>query len=102
MGRDTYLDQNYYDAASIQVATWQTNRDIRANEPALWSKVQQSTMMRFSTSQTVTIRLNDSTNGAIVITSSQSPMIFDYVRISNIYVTNASGSTADIKIELYP
>lgn len=59
MGRDTYLDQTYYEAASITVATGQTNRDIRANNPTLWRDLQQSTCMIVSTDQTITIRLND-------------------------------------------
>jgi len=97
----TYTEEWYYEAGSFTVATGQTNRDIRANEPTLWKSINQATAVRISTDQTVTLRFNDATYWPIVMTSSQSPMMFDRVRVSNLYVTNASGSTANMKIEIY-
>ena len=99
--RDPKFNQTDYEAASITVVTGQTNRDIKANETALFSKGKASNHTVISTDQTITIRLNDSTYGAIVMTSTESPKVFDAVGIQNMFITNASGATANIKIELY-
>jgi len=93
-----------YDAATIAVATGQTNRDIKANEPLLWNNFTDARFMRLTTDQTITVRLNSTSNPWILITSSESPMVFNRqdqgMVITNIYVTNASGSTANMKIFL--
>jgi predicted HAD superfamily phosphohydrolase len=88
--RDPKFNQLTYDAASFTVANGQTNRDIRDSESALFDKVPEAHKMIISTDQTVTLRLNDTSYGAIVMTSTESPKVFDSVNIANIYVTNAS------------
>jgi hypothetical protein len=94
-----------YDAASFTVATAQTNRDIKANVTDLWKSFTDARFMRISTDQTITIRLNSTANAGIVMTSSESPREFtrsdEGLIITNLYVTNASGSTANMKVELY-
>lgn len=101
MARDPKFNQLRYDAASITVANGQTNRDIRANEDALFSTIPEANKTVISTDQTITLRFNSATNGAIVMTSTESPKVFDHVKVGNIYVTNASGATANMKVELY-
>lgn len=94
-----------YDAASFTVATGQTNRDIKANEADLWKNFADARFMRITTDQTVSIRLNSTSNPAIVMTATESPRKFtraeEGIVITNIYITNTSGSTANIKVELY-
>lgn len=94
-----------YDAASFTVATGQTNRDIKANEASLWNNFADARFMRITTDQTVSIRLNSTSNPAIVMTATESPRKFtrseEGIVITNIYITNASGSTANMKVELY-
>lgn len=94
-----------YDAVSTTVATAQTNRDMKANNPTLFANVEQATYCSITTDQTISVRFNSTSNPAISITSSESPKKWtraeQWLKISNIYVTNASGSTANIKIELY-
>ena len=51
-----------YDAASITVATGQNNRDIKANEPTLFKNFSDARQMRITTDQTITIRLNSTSN----------------------------------------
>lgn len=94
-----------YDAASFTVATGQTNRDIKANVPALWNNFTDARFMRITTDNTITIRLNSTSNPWIVMTSTESPRKFtrqeEGMIIENIYITNASWNTANIKVELY-
>lgn len=51
-----------YDAATIAVATGQTNRDIKANEALLWNNFTDARFMRLTTDQTITVRLNSTSN----------------------------------------
>ncbi len=94
-----------YDAASFTVATGQTNRDIKANVATLWSNFADARFMRITTDQTISIRLNSTSNPAIVMTASESPRKFtrteEGIVITNIYITNASGNTANMTVELY-
>lgn len=99
--RDAKFNELFYDAASITVATGQTNRDIKANESELWKTLTDAYKVVLSTDQTITVRFNDTSYGGIVVTSSESPKVFDAIRAQNMYITNASGSVANIKVELY-
>ncbi len=94
-----------YDAISTTVATGQTNRDMKANNATLFANVDRARFMRITTDQTITIRLNSTDMPWIVMTATESPRKFtrieESMEITNIYVTNASWSTANIKIELY-
>ena len=96
---------NIYDAVSTTVATGQTNRDMKANNATLFANVSEANYCLITTDQTITIRFNDTSNPGIIMTSSESPKTWkrgeQWLKISNIYVTNASGSTANMKIELY-
>lgn len=94
-----------YDAVSTTVANGQTNRDMKANNPTLFANVDQARFVRITTDQTVTIRFNSTSMPWIVMTASESPRKFtrpeEGLVVTNIYVTNASGSTANMKFELY-
>lgn len=94
-----------YDAVSTTVVTGQTNRDMKANNATLFANVDQARFVRITTDQTVTIRFNSTTNPWIIMTSSESPRKFTRAEegliVTNIYVTNASWSTANMKFELY-
>lgn len=61
--------------------------------------------MSITTDQNITVRMNATTNPGIVVASTESPKIRKRLEqgmvIKNIYVTNASGSTANMKVELY-
>lgn len=94
-----------YDAVSTTVATGQTNRDMKANNATLFANVDRARFCRITTDQTVTIRFNSTSNPGIIMTSTESPRkrtrSEEGMEITNIYVTNASGSTANMKFELY-
>ena len=88
-----------YDAAEFTVSTGTTNYDVATNQAGLWNNVSSPGYVNFRTDQTVTIRLNDTSYPAVTITSTDSPFILqNSLPISNIYVTNNSGNTANIKI----
>ena len=88
---------NKYDSAEFTLATGQTNYSLDANQAASFANVPvwKRTLMR--TNVTVTIRLNANTNPAITVSALDSPFEIDWQEITNIFITNASGSTASLK-----
>lgn len=94
-----------YDAVSTTVANGQTNRDMKANNATLFDNVTDARFVRITTDQTVSIRFNAATAPAIVMTATESPRKItrseEGLVITNIFVTNASWSEANMKFELY-
>jgi hypothetical protein len=94
-----------YDAVTTTVATGQTNRDMKANNATLFLNVTEARFLRIVTDQTISIRFNSTDMPAIVMTATESPRKFTRIEeglaISNIFISNASGSTANVKMELY-
>jgi len=99
--RDPKFNNTVYDAVSTTVATGQTNRDMKANNATLFSNISQANKCVISTDQAITLRFNTTSMPAIVMAATESPKVIDSLNIKNIYVTNASWSTANMKIELY-
>ena len=91
-----------YDAAEFTVSTATTNYDVDSNQAGLWNNIDSPAYFNFRTDQTVTIRINDTSYPAITITSTDSPFILQSgLPVDNIFITNSSGSTANIKIFMY-
>jgi len=93
-----------YDNAEFAVATGTSDYDVAANQTNLFggstSKVGTAVYYcRVITDQTITVKFNSTGNNSITITSSMSPMLMDNViEVSNIYITNNSGSNANVKV----
>ena len=91
-----------YDAVSTTVATGQTNRDMKANNSTLFLNVEKARSLRITTDQTISIRFNSTDMPAIVMTATESPRVitrgFEWLVVTNIFVTNGSWSTANMKI----
>ena len=62
-----------YDAVSTTVATWQTDRDMKANNATLFKNFSDARFMRIVTDQTITIKLNSVAMPGIVMTATESP-----------------------------
>ncbi len=93
----------YYNNAEFTVANATTNYDVASNQTNLFggstSVVAKPYFIRIITDQTITVKLNSTSNDAITITSSMSPLVLDEViEVRNIYITNNSGATANVKI----
>jgi hypothetical protein len=88
-----------YDAAEFTVSTGTTNYDTKTNQTTLWNNVSSPGYINIRTDQTISLRLNSTGNPAITITSTDSPFILqNSLPVSNIFVTNNSGNTANVKI----
>ena len=91
-----------YDAAEFTVSTGTTNYDVESNQSALWDNITSPAYFNFRTDQTVTVRFNDTSYPAVTVASTDSPFIIQNgLPVTNVYITNNSGSTANIKIFMY-
>ena len=68
---DSFNDK--YDAVSTTVANGQTNRDMKANETSLFKNLTEANCCSITADQTISIRFNDTSMPAIVMTATESP-----------------------------
>lgn len=92
-----YLNR-LYDNAEFTVANLQTNYNVRANETAAFANLKIYTAITIRSDQSVTVRLNSTSYPAITVTAGRPFELDDLIEITDIYITNSSGSTANIKI----
>jgi len=86
-----------YENLEFTVADSLTDYDVRTNVSGAFKKLGTFTTVVIRTDQTITIKLNDTSNDAITI--DDTPFELDnLLEITNIYISNASGSTANLKI----
>ena len=87
-----------YDSIEFNLTSPQTDYDVGSNEAAAFVNLAYYTTINIRTNQNLTIKLNSTSNPAITVTSSRPFELDDLMKITNIYISNASGSTAAIKI----
>lgn len=88
---------NKYDSVEFTLATGQTNYDLDSNQAGSFNNVPVWKRTLIRTNIQVSIKLNSTSNDAITISPLDSPLEIDWQEITNIYITNASGSTASLK-----
>ena len=86
-----------YDSVEFTLATGQTNYDLRTNQSNAFSNVVPWKRTLIRTNVTISIKLDSTSNHSITVTASDSPFEIDWQEVTNIYITNASGSTAALK-----
>ena len=99
---------NYYENIEFSLTNGQSDFDLDANEAGFLSKfgpngstnpVQEFPgWLEVRTDQTISIKLNSTGNDSITISSTDVPYIIDSVRITNVFLSNASGSSAAVKL----
>lgn len=94
----------YYESIEFNLATASTDYDLDAQQSTFLSVFgpgnvvdKHPSHMVLRTNQTISVKINASTNHSITIASTDSP--FEYFgEIRNLFITNTSGNTAAIKI----
>lgn len=90
-----------YDYVSFTVADGITNYDLKTQQSTAFKNVPKATGIIIWHDQDITIRFNSTAMPAITHEMVNSPHEwFDKLLITNVYITNASGSTANIKVFL--
>jgi len=86
---------------SFTVATATTDYDLKTQQATAFKNISKAWLILIWTDQDISIKFNSTDNPAIVIPADQSPFEFrNIIQASNIYISNASGSTANIKVML--
>ena len=91
------LTQNY-DSAEFTLATGNDDYEIRGNEANFFKNIKVYRRVEVRTNVNISIKLNRVDNSAITVNFTDSPYTLDIVEITNIFITNNSGSTAAIKL----
>jgi len=95
------LYETYDFVNSFAVAHPTTDYDLKAQQATAFKNISKSWLIIIWTDQDISVKFNSTTNPAIVIPADQSPFEFrNIIQASNMYITNASGSTANIKVML--
>jgi len=86
---------------SFTVADSTTDYDLKTQQVTAFKNLSQAWLVIIWTDQDITIKFNSTSNPAITVPMGESPFEFrNIIEVSNIYITNASGSTANIKVML--
>ena len=96
-----------YDSVEFTLATGTTDYDVGLGQTSSFYNIRKdkegvptARYCEIRTDQTITVVLNDLANGAITVASSDSPYVIQDLEITDIFLNNSSGSTANIKIRL--
>jgi len=95
----------YYENVEFALADSTTDYDLDVNESDFLTDFGPTNVVgsypswvEIRTDQTITVKLNLATNDSITITSTDSPMTINGTEIINMFLTNSSGSVANVKL----
>ena len=91
------LTQNY-DSAEFTLTTGNTDYDVRTEIAGFFKNIKVYRKVEIRTNVNISVKLNKTGNSAITINFTDSPYTLDIIEVTNIYITNSSGSTASIKL----
>lgn len=88
-----------YDYASFTIATATTDYDVKANQSLLFKNVPKSSGIIIWADRDISIKFNDTSMPSISHEVVYSPHEwFDKILCTNLFITNVSGSIANIRI----
>jgi len=95
------IDDTYDFVPSFTVDNDTTNYDLNAQQSDAFKNVPKAWFAIIWTDQDITIRFNSMSNPPIPIPAEETPIEFkNILAITNVYITNASGSAANVKVML--
>src|SRR3990167_159352 len=98
-----YFDS--YESKEFTVANSQTNYNVKTQVTDAFTDIVKAHAVIIRTDQTITVRFNSTDNDAATITASEGQLVLTSdmrLEITNIFITNSSGATANVKIMLFP
>lgn len=87
-----------YDSIEFTLASGLTNYDLRANEAAAFENLEAYTTISIRSDQGLTLRVNNTAYRGITVVANRAFELDDLIEITDIYLSNASGSTANVKV----
>ena len=90
--------QGVYDSMEFTLASGITDYDVRANVTGAYENYNLYTTINIRTTEDITIKFNSTGNRAVTISDNRPFELDNMLEITNMYISNSSGSTASIKI----
>jgi len=88
-----------YDSIEFSLANGLSDYDLKANESDAFDNLPSYTTVVIRTDQDISVKFNSTSGKTVTIARRNSPIELDNLfEIDNIYLTNASGNTANVKI----
>lgn len=87
-----------YDNPEFTLASGLSDYNLLANVSGAFQNFDSYSTLNIRSDQSVTVKLNSTSNAAITIQGNKPFELENKILIKNIYITNNSGSTANIKI----
>ena len=95
------IDTLYDFVNSFTVANGISDFDLDTQQSDSFKNVPKAWLVIIWTDQDISIKLNSTSNPSISVPAGESPFEFrNIIAVTNIYITNASGDTANIKVML--
>lgn len=89
-----------YDSAEFVVATATNDYDVKSNQAAAFNRVSTANNFILRSDHNVSIKLNTTTDPVITVATVDSPFSLTGIPLTNIFITNNSGSPANVKLIL--
>lgn len=87
-----------YDSMEFTLANGLSDYDVKANVAGAFENLKSYTTINIRTDQALSLKLNSTGYRAITLTSSRPYELDNLMEISNMFLTNSSGDTANVKI----
>jgi len=87
-----------YDSVEFNLIDGQTDYDVKDNQTASFKALKSYTTIVVRSNKEITVKLNAATNSAITVERGIPMSLESMFEITNIFITNASGATAAIRI----
>ena len=92
-----YLAKDY-EELEFTVNDAVTNFDVKASVTGAFTKIDYPRELTIRSDQPLTVRFNDVGNDPITLPLEDLPFNINTIRIENLFISNSSGSVANIKI----
>lgn len=90
-----------YDFVEFTLTNGQTNYNVKTNQTSLFLNIPEAGKCIIESNKNITVRFNNTAFPAVKLDAGESPMeLIEKIIIRNIFMTNASGSDATIRVWL--
>jgi len=86
-----------YEAKTLTVANGATDYNCKTTG-AMFANLATSYYTEIRTSHAITVKINSTDNAGIDVLAADSPYIIDWAQVENLFISNASGNAATVKI----
>lgn len=95
------LGGRFYDSATFSIPTGTSNVSVKTLTPTsgnIFNNIKRAYFLEITADQDLTLRLNADDNDPITIESSDFPWRDSHIEVTDIFVTNASGTLTTLRI----